>query len=158
EEVRMSRIVALAGLLLIPVLLIAAPAPGLRQPPAKPLTDNQRAEAEVFAPILISVSNQVVDLYIRPVVRNELIYTALAGLYERAQRQPPETLHVDCLSAADDTALLNLILRAREDIGNADGLQGTHPLLVCCEAMVRQLDPYSGVVSGEEQRRNNGLE
>ena len=154
----MSRIFSLSLALLIPATLLAAPVPAPPQTPHKPLTDNQRAEAEVFAPILLSVSNQIVVSYVRPVARQELIYAALAGLYERAQRKPPETLHNDCQLAVDETSLLKLILRVREDIGDADGLQGTHPLLICCQAMAGVLDPYSGVVSGEEQRRNNGLE
>ncbi len=154
----MSRVLPLSLMLLIPAALLAAPVPTSRQAPDKPLTAVERAETEVFAPILVSVTNQIAEAYVRPVARYELLYAALAGLYERAGRKPPETLHNDCQLAADEPSLLRLVQMVREDIGDAEGLHGTHPLLICCQAMVRVLDPYSGVVSGEEQRRNTGLE
>jgi C-terminal peptidase prc len=154
----MSRVVPLAAVLLIPATLVAAPVPAVPSPQGKPLTDAQRAEAEIFAPVLVSVSGQIATQYVRPVAQQELIYAALAGLYERARRTPPGTLHLDCVRAADEPALVKLILHVREDIGNAESLQGTHPLLICCQAMARSLDPYTGVVSGEEQRRNTALE
>jgi carboxyl-terminal processing protease len=154
----MSRVFPLSLVLLIPTLLMAAPVPAPPTAPRKALTDVQRAEAEVFAPILLSVTNQIVNTYFRPVPRHELLYAALSGLYERAHRQPRPTLYDDCRFAPDEDSLLNLVLHVREDIGDAEDLHGTHPLLICCEAMARVLDPYSGVVSGEEQRRNTGLE
>jgi carboxyl-terminal processing protease len=46
----------------------------------------------------------------------------------------------------------------REDVGNAEGLRGQSALLVCCRALARSLDPYSAVVTAEEQRRNVGLD
>ena len=154
----MSRVIPLAAVLLIPAALAAAPVPPAPAPPSKPLTDAQRAEAEIFAPILVRVSDQIVTQYLRPVARQELIYSALAGLYERARRTPTGTLHYDCARAGDEAALVKLILQVREDLGDAAELQGTHPLLICCQAMARSLDPYTGVVSGEEQRRNTALE
>src|SRR5262249_36982637 len=75
-----------------------------------------------------------------------------------ARRTPPATLRYECEHAGDEAALVKLILRVREDVGDAPELHGTHPLLICCQAMARSLDPYTGVVSGEEQRRNTGLE
>jgi carboxyl-terminal processing protease len=154
----MSRLFPLSLILLIPIVLSAAPVPSSPQAPHKPLTDAQRAEAEVFAPILVSVSNQIVDLYVHPVARHDLLFAALIGLYERAQRQPPITLYNDCKLALDNASLVKLVLLVRADIGDAENIRGTHPLLICCEAMARFLDPYTGVVSGEEQRRNTGLE
>lgn len=153
----MSRVFPLSFVLLIPTALFAAPVTP-PSAPSKPLTNVQRAEAEVFAPILLNVSKQIAECYVRPVPRYELLYAALSGLYERGQRQPPATLHKDCELAPDEESLLRLVLLVREDIGDAPGLHGTHPLLICCQAMTRVLDPYSNVVSGEEQRRNSGLE
>jgi carboxyl-terminal processing protease len=152
----MSRIFPLSIVLLIPSVLLAAPAPP--QSHSKPLTDTQRAEAEVFAPMLVSVCNQIVDLYVHPVARHDLLFAALNGLYERAQRRPPITLYNDCKLSLDNASLIKLVLLVREDIGDAENLRGTHPLLICCQAMARFLDPYTGIVSGEEQRRNTGLE
>src|SRR5262249_5116475 len=43
-------------------------------------------------------------------------------------------------------------------VGDAESLRGRNTLLVCCQAMARSLDPYSGVVTAQEQRRNIGLD
>jgi C-terminal processing protease CtpA/Prc len=154
----MSRVVPLAAVLLMPATLLAAPVPRETGGPAAPLTDTQRAEADIFAPMLVHVSTQIAEAYVRPVARHDLVHAALAGLYERAHCPPPPSLADDCKAAADDAALLNLVLRVRADIGDAPGLQGAHPLVVCCQAIARKLDPYTGVVSAEEQRRNAALE
>src|SRR5262245_7349747 len=154
----MSRVVPLAVVLLIPAALGAAPVPAPPAPPGRPLTEAQRAEADIFAPVLVNVCNQIVLQYVRPVARHDVLHAALAGLYERARLTPPGTLRSDCERAVDDEAVVKLIVRVRADVGDAESLHGTHPLLICCQAMARSLDPYTGVVSGEEQRRNTGLE
>src|SRR5262249_38550872 len=63
EEVRMSRVVPFAAVLLVPAALVAAPAPMPPSTQGKPLTDSQRAEADIFAPVLLGATNQIVEHY-----------------------------------------------------------------------------------------------
>src|SRR4051794_31681702 len=72
----------------------AAPLPAAFTP-ARPTQSAQPDEVSpdvIFAQQLIGVSNQVVELYVRPVDRTDLIYAALAGLYEAARLPVPEDL------------------------------------------------------------------
>ena len=60
--------------------------------------------------------------------------------------------------APDDRALLDLIRAVRAEIGKAEGLEGEDPLRICCQAMLRSLDPYSGIISATEQRKTIGTQ
>ncbi len=57
----------------------------------------------------------------------------------------------------DDRALLDLIRTIRAEIGKAESLEGEDPLRLCCQAMLRSLDPYSGLISANEQRKTIGV-
>jgi carboxyl-terminal processing protease len=154
--------------------LAAAPAPPAAAPSRTPAA---RAEAQAFACQLLDVTGQVAEQYVRPVSRADLLLPALAGLYEGARRPVPADLAArvrraaaaavdprgerppgSALSLGDQRPLLELIARVHEDVGDAESLRGRNPLLVCCQAMARSLDPYSGVVTAQEQRRNIGLD
>ena len=47
--------------------------------------------------------------------------------------------------------MVELLVRAGS--GDAAPLRDREPLLICCEAMARGLDPYTCVVSGKDLRR-----
>jgi carboxyl-terminal processing protease len=119
--------------------------------------EDTRPEA-VFARQLVGVCSQITDQYVRPVARPELVYTALSGLYEAARLPVPSRLRAEIDAITSDAELVELIRRGRETIGAAEALQGQNPLVICCQAMARSLDPYSGVVTGEVQRHLVGLE
>jgi carboxyl-terminal processing protease len=162
------------------VLLAApVPAPGPTGPPIGPRP--YRAEARVFALTLLRATDQISAYYIRPVSREELLQTALTGLYEAASLPVPRTLGADIRKAfagqertasvetaapeanlaeasEADRAVLDLIQHVREHIGDAAPLRERSPLLICCQAVARSLDPYSGVVMGRELRRNLAVE
>jgi C-terminal processing protease CtpA/Prc len=131
----------------------AAPVPAT-QPPAP---SQNPADAQVFAQQLLAVVNQVVEQYVRPVERKDVLYAALCGLYEAARLPVPDKLRsaIDKANAAGD--LTELVLHVRMEVGDAEALQGQHPLVVSCQAMARVLDPYCSLITGEEQRRTLGL-
>jgi C-terminal processing protease CtpA/Prc len=158
-----------------PALLASAvcaapvPAPGSLDEPAgaRPL----EADARLFAQQLLRAADQVAAVYVRPVTREELLQTALTGLYEEARLPVPRDLRAKIQRAADKKAvkvetfelyletpepdhdLIVLLQHARENVGDAKPLRGRDPLVVCCEAMTRRLDPYSCVLQPAELRR-----
>src|SRR5262249_14831485 len=130
-----------------------AGAPVTAPPPAAPA----QPEAQAFAQQLFGVVAQVTEQYVRPVERTEVLHAALSGLYEAARLPVPQKRRAAVEKATAEGEVVDLIRRAREDVGNAEALQGHNPLVVCCQAMVRVLDPHCGIITGEEQRRTLGL-
>jgi carboxyl-terminal processing protease len=154
-------------------------------PPAE--TSRPPEDAEGFARDLVAAANVVTMYYVRPVSRPELLQTALAGLYEAAGRPVPRNLRrrIDQAEAEagraqaeandnppaplvpalaprrnpvlDDRPVLDLVLAVRREVGRAGDLAGEDPLHVGCRAMLRALDPYSGVVTSPEERRGVGI-
>ncbi len=57
----------------------------------------------------------------------------------------------------DDRPLIELVRTIRAEIGANANLEGEDPLRLCCQAMLRALDPYSGVVTSGEERRTTSL-
>src|SRR5262249_365972 len=152
--------------------LAAAPAPHSAAPPRTPAP---RAEAQAFACQLLDGTGQGAEPYVPPAPRADLPLPALARRYRGAPRPGPprsaaravagdwaggvggaaaaavdprgERPPGSALSLGDQRPLLELIARVHEDVGDAESLRGRNPLLVCCQAMARSLDPYSGVVT-----------
>jgi carboxyl-terminal processing protease len=162
-------------------VLLAAPVPppGPTGPPIGPRP--HQAEARVFALALLRATDQISAYYVRPVSREELLQTALTGLYEAARLPVPRNLGAEIRESmagkartasaetisleanlADaseaDRAALDLIQHVREHVGDAASLRDRSPLLICCQAVAHSLDPYSGVVTGKELRRNLAVE
>ena len=162
-------------------MLFAAPVPppGPTAAPAGPRP--LQVEARVFALGLLRATDLISAYYVRPVSREELLLTALTGLYEAARLPVPQSLGADVratsavktrtvsaesalpqASLADaaeaDQPALDLIQHVREQIGDATSLRDRSPLLICCQAIAQSLDPYTGVVTGKELRRNLAVE
>ena len=161
------------------ILAAPVPPPGPTDAPIGPRP--LQAEARVFALSLRHTTDQISTYYVRPVTREQLLQTALTGLYEAARLPVPQNLGADIrdalagkvrMASADtassdvllsdaaevDRPLIDLIQHVREHIGDAAPLRGRSPLLICCQAMAHSLDPYSGVVTGKELRRNLAVE
>jgi carboxyl-terminal processing protease len=151
----MSKWLVVVALLLQGALVAAAPRPAA--PPAMPLPENGGFDV-IFAEQLLDMCQKVTENYVRPLSRVQLIQTALAGLYESARLPVPPRLAADVVTAESEQKLAALICRVRAEVGNAENLGGRSALVACCQAVTRSLDPYSGVVTGEEQRRSLGLE
>ncbi len=157
------------------------PAPD--SPPDVPAnTYHAPSDGETFAVLLLEAVNWVGEVYVRPVSRVDLLHTALAALYERARRPVPRDLRrrlqraeketggqtlsvasqppplVPALAprrppVADDRPLLELLRTVHADLGRIEQLGGADPLSLGCQAMLRSLDPYSGVIASKEDRR-----
>jgi carboxyl-terminal processing protease len=177
--------VLLHSALLLAAAPAPSPPPPASPAPASDNTYRVPNDSEAFAVLLLDAVNWVGDAYIRPVPRVELLYTALTALYERARRPAPRDLRrrieraekesaaqtasaantppplVPALAPrrppiADDRPLLDLLRSVRADLGRVENLGGADPLAVACQAMLRSLDPYSGVISTKEDRHALG--
>jgi len=156
----MLRLTALAAPLVLTGLLAAQPAPQVPPPPpptipAFPALDEPDSLA--FARRLVMLCDQVSGLYVRPVPAVELTHAALLGLYDAARLPAPPDL-ADRLRRAGERERIEAVRKAREDIGDSPYLRDRDPLVPCCKALARALDPYTEVVTAEEQRKLIGLE
>jgi carboxyl-terminal processing protease len=136
---------------------------------------------DTFALLLLEAVNWVGDVYVRPVSRVELLYPALTALYESARRPVPRDLRQRLERAekksvapsqpraeapaprmpvlvpprptmGDDRPFLDLLRAVRADLGQREKFGGLEPLRIAEEAMLRSLDPYSGVITSKEDR------
>ncbi|HEY7313975.1 MAG TPA: S41 family peptidase [Gemmataceae bacterium] len=180
---------SLSAALLVAVILAAAPAPSPTPPPPPPPPSSSLAQpddADAFANTLLAAVNWVVDIYVRPVKRADLLETALTALYDAARRPVPSDLRrrIDraekqaadlSLKEADmaaplvpglmprravvpdDRPILELIRAVRAETGKAEEIAGEPPLRLCCRVMLRSLDPYSGIITPAEENRANSL-
>jgi carboxyl-terminal processing protease len=163
------------------ILAAPVPPPGPTDAPLGPRPQQVQAEARQFALALLRTTDQISTYYVRPVSREELLLTALTGLFQAARLPVPQNLRaeihavlaektrtasVESMSpeanladaSAEDQAAVDLIQHVREHIGDAATLRDRSPLLICCQEIARSLDPYSGVVTGRELRRNLAVE
>jgi carboxyl-terminal processing protease len=176
----MRRTVIALGWLLCPAPLLAAPAPAGQSPAAAPATQAQlQAAAHDYAQNLFQVVATIQAHYVRPVDRTDLVVAALTGLYEAAQVPVPAGLKEAVKKANKDTtdqekgkvtvdrgvmqfidgkSVRDLIEKTRADLGNPEALQGHKALLVSCRAMMRSLDPFCAVVTGEEATAVTGFD
>jgi carboxyl-terminal processing protease len=155
----MRRTVIALAWLLCPAPLLAAPAPTGPAPAAAPATQTQlQAAAREYAQNLTQVVDTIERGYVRPVSRLDLIEAALTGLYEAAQVPAPGTLKADLKKAEKGAPLDALVVKARLGAGNAEALQGPRALIASCRAMMRALDPFCSVVSGEESTVVTGFD
>ena len=105
------------------------------------------AEALTYAQQLLNVSSQVSLAYVTPVSRTELLHAALLGLFETARRPAPANLHADLKRLAEDVALIDYLVKMREQAGGGETLQEPRALLASIRAMTRALDPHSGLIT-----------
>ena len=137
------------------VLLVAVPAAGAPRP-ASPTTAGEKSQ--LFAVQLHGIVQQVNTKYVRPVPVPDLLHAALAGLYEAARLPVPADLKERVDKAAARNELILLIQETHARTADAMTALGRHPMTVACQALFRSLDPFSGVVNKDEQRRNVALD
>jgi carboxyl-terminal processing protease len=139
----------LAGL---SVMLWVGPLPAdeERKQPKPAVPPLPRAEAAAFAQHLDVAIHIIVEDYVRPVSRHQLLLAALTGLYEAARVPIPASLSADVQNAKTEQQRLELIVRSREKLGNRSALQGSKALEVGVRAMCRLLDPYCQWVAWNE--------
>jgi carboxyl-terminal processing protease len=163
-----------------------APSPPPTPPPLSSNTIYHAPDdKESFAILLLEAANWVGDVYVRPVSRVDLLHAALTGIYQAARRSPPRDLRsrlerADKASATqaesaaiapvpmmpglavrralgDERPMLELLRSLRKDLGRAENFGGVEPLHAGYQSMLRSLDPYSGIIASNEDRRAAGL-
>jgi C-terminal peptidase prc len=168
----------LIGVVVIVGAAEAAPGP----PPPAPVKNRKelRAEARRYGQNLANLVDQISAHYVRPVVKEDLFEAGLTALYQAARKPTPRdlkaqirqaislssTLRVQTVSARSrppgdrlpTDPVEKLLIRLREEIGEAEALAGQNPLLVSCKGLCRLLDPHSGIVTAQEQRRTVGTD
>jgi carboxyl-terminal processing protease len=130
----------------------------LDRTPAANRPSSETTEAQNYAQQMLYVLNQVAEQYVRPVSRAELAGAALHGMYDAVRVPAPAGLDRDVRRATTDQALLALLARTRDALGNAEELHESNALLASCRALTRCLDPHSAVVTGPELRRGSGVD
>jgi carboxyl-terminal processing protease len=147
----MRTVLVLAAQFCLQASLVAAPVPPV--PHDSPTRKRLQEEAQTYAQQLFSVTTQVSSTYVRPVRQGRLLESALRGLFEAARQPLPPHLLDELRKQSNDTDLVNFLARARVQLGNCEALRERAALQASCRAMLRDLDPYSGVVM-EEDRKN----
>lgn len=138
------------------VPLWAAPRPVSTRPAAAPLAT---VEADRYANALLGIPQgllrQVALSYVRPVSHADLVFAALTGLYESASVPVPGSLRrdVDRAALSGDLALNAFVRDRRQSLGAVEAIQFPQDVAVSLRGLSRVLDPYSVVMSREEQRR-----
>jgi C-terminal peptidase prc len=145
----MRRTLLALGWLLCPAPLFAAPVPAGQPAPAASKAQLQEAGRQ-YAQNLAQVIEAVERTYVRPVSQTDLIEAALTGLYRAAGVPVPVGLNAVVQKAGKDNTLGELLVKTRADLGNPEALQGRKALFASCRAMLRSLDPFCTVVTGEE--------
>jgi carboxyl-terminal processing protease len=147
----MRTALVLAGYLSLHASLVASPVPtsGKDHPVQKRLQE----EALSYAQRVFSVVTQVSSGYIRPVPQVQLLESAIRGLFEEARQPLPTGLLIELRKQSNDTDLVNFLVKVRMQVGNGEALRDRGALLASCRAMLKELDPFSGVVL-EKDRKN----
>jgi carboxyl-terminal processing protease len=142
----------IGGGLLLCGTVLAVPTSGDSAPPGNPAVD-PRAAQEYAEQLTTLVLAPIMKDYVRPVSAEPLLYAALCGLYEAAHVPVPPTLQAEVAQATGPAARVNLARRVREHLGNPEGLRESRALLASIKALTRALDPYSVLVSNDDNSR-----
>jgi carboxyl-terminal processing protease len=138
--------------LLLAAAAIAAPVP-VGTSAGDPAARKQlHAEALTYAQQLLNVSSQVSFTYLVPVSRTDLLHAALLGLFETARQPAPAHLRTELKRLAEDVALIDYLVKLREQAGGGAALQEPRALLASCRAMVKVLDRHSGIMTLGDHR------
>jgi carboxyl-terminal processing protease len=116
------------------------------------------SQATTYAQNLDYTISIMVDEYIRPVSREDLLFAALSGLYEAANVPVPKTLKTEIVAAKADSARVKLLYDIRTQLGKSESLQGNTALVASINAMCKTLDPYTSLINSDELARANQVE
>lgn len=171
----MLRILIILGLLVGFSELVAAP--HLVPAPDGNSSANP-GEAQQYAESLGYAMNVIQEGYVRQVFRSELVSSSVAGLYEAARVPMPRRLQtqlhqlsvkeglpffldlatarfqvIPLIESIQNKELTDLLVQARENLGDLEVLRGQGDLLASVRAICKNLDPYSGLVTGQELQK-----
>lgn len=138
--------------------LLVAALPALAVNPSDSARSNpeSRAQAQHLVQQLMPFIDYVEQNYFRPVTRAALLDAAVSGLYEAVREPLPAGLRNDLVRTKRPDELTNIVLAARERLGNAEAIQGQKGLLLCIQAVSRSLDPYCGIPGPGDRRAMAG--
>jgi C-terminal peptidase prc len=108
------------------------------------------ADALSYAHNLDYTINTIVEDYVRPVSRTELLTIALLGMYEAGGVSAPASFRTELQAAKTEQQQIELMAQTREKLGDIEALKGTNALIVSIRAMCRSLDPHTSLISGQE--------
>src|SRR5262245_55581408 len=94
-------------------VLIASTALHAVNPRDKQPTPQERAEAQEYTHTLLTITNTVKELYVRPIAQVDLVEAAVAALYELARESVPVGLRRDLENADKQGQLYGQILYLR---------------------------------------------
>ncbi|MBY0228159.1 MAG: PDZ domain-containing protein, partial [Gemmataceae bacterium] len=138
--------------LLLPFAALAAPGPA--SPPTGDKPDPSR-----FASSVQHLLDQIADSYVMPLPRERLYEAALAGVCQAARRPMPRGIASDLRKALAKDAPAGSVEAVLSRFVEAMGKDlAPDALLVAARAAAVLLDPHSGLVTAEEQRRTAGLD
>jgi carboxyl-terminal processing protease len=127
---------------------LAAPLPN--QPAATKATSP--TQVGQLPEVLLRAVNQIAEQYVRRILPQHLVLSALSGLYESARLPVPGGLRAQVLGAENEQELAAVIRSAMQE--TAGGLEGRDPVQTALAALLRSLDAHSTLVNALEQRRN----
>ncbi len=151
----MRSILAWLSLLCGIVLATAAPlpyTPSAEKPGVPAITAD---EARSYAYQIAEVASVVAERYVRPVSAERLAAIALVRLHDAAGVPAPEHLRGDPDKALLGRDIVAELARARQSLGNPDSIRGEKAVRISLDAMLRSLDPYSGVIQPEDRQRSS---
>lgn len=146
-----SRRALMTGLVITTALIAAgSPAPG----PVPPATHVQnsttvdRTTAEAFARMVDKVALEAKEMAAKAgVTENDLIAGAIRGLYDEVGLVVPDIIKAEVQRADSSSALTDLLMTARMQLGNHPNLAGTRSLFAAVNGFKHATDPLSMLVS-----------
>lgn len=143
------------------IAVVGSAAPAASTKPSRGPTDSGR-----FASRLGPLIEQIAEQYYRPIPVEKLYVAVMASLYQAAKRPIPadlpgqvrEAIRQARVGEMETTPREQCLVRAYEEASLSAAFAERDPIRVACDALSRQLDPHSGLVTAEEQRRAVGLD
>jgi C-terminal peptidase prc len=149
----MRRIVAITLLLVVGGTALAANGGASRQ---STVTPQALAQGQQYAQVMVQTADSLSKLYVREVPVADLLEAGLSGLYEAAREPLPAGLKAELARVETDRyQLVEVVARFRARLGDQESLRDMNGIVISLKALPRVLDPYCGLVTGEDSRRAN---
>jgi carboxyl-terminal processing protease len=120
---------------------VQAATPGERRPKL-----SSEGEAATLARELVDLAQMISAQYVREVPVNDLVATALKGLYEAARQPFPREMAEALKNATNRHSLVELAIAARRNLGNDPALVGHKSLMAAIQALPSVLDAHCTLV------------
>jgi carboxyl-terminal processing protease len=130
------------------------------------LAPDPQVESYQFAIQLARLIDQVAEQYYRPVPVERLYLAACVQMYQDAHQPVPCTLLARVRAALaeqrqtlpEKDPRIRLLAELHQSTRPWWEIGAPHPVIQVCQSLAQELDPYSGIVTAEAQRRAVGLD